>query len=198
MKNGLMIRRWCLTLFYGFAVIIGGAVLIFAAPSAQADQTDPRLDPLFTQLQAATTPDSAAIISGEIWRLWLESESASARILMREGVEAMLTGQMQTALTAFDALVQLEPDFAEAWNKRATVRFHIGDFEGSVADIKRTLALEPRHFGAFSGLGMIYEAWDQPEDALKAYREAARLYPLAPQAQQRIDEIEKALNNNRI
>lgn len=180
------------------AVPVTVLMLFLSAPLAAADQTDPRLEPLFDQLSASQSPESAAVISSEIWRLWLESDSAGARILMREGMEAMHSGRMKEALMAFDALVQLSPDFAEGWNKRATVRFYIGDLEGSVADIKRTLALEPRHFGAFSGLGMIYEAWEQPEDALKAYQEAARHYPLAPHTKARIEAIEKQLRDSRI
>ncbi|MDJ0685325.1 MAG: tetratricopeptide repeat protein [Alphaproteobacteria bacterium] len=176
--------------------------LLFAAAAfqgpARADQNDPRLDPLFEQLSQAQSPASARVLAGEIWRIWLDSGQDSINILMRQGVEAMNSGRTAEAAEAFDAMVELAPDFSEGWNKRATLRFYEGDFAGSIEDIKRTLALEPRHFGALSGLGMIYDALEEPEGALKAYQAAAEIHPFSFHAERRIEQITQELNDRRI
>ena len=90
----------------------------------------------------------------------------------------MAAGDARTAGAAFDLLVQLQPRFAEAWNKRATLRYLIGDDEGSIADIRQTLALEPRHFGALSGLALILERQDRPGEAARSLKAAFAIRPL--------------------
>ncbi|MEQ8394810.1 tetratricopeptide repeat protein [Thalassobaculum sp.] len=99
---------------------------------------------------------------------------------MARGLRAMREADHATALAAFDTAVRLAPEFAEAWNKRATVHFLRGDYTRSIADVRRTLALEPRHFGALSGLGMINLRLDRKEDALRAFEAALDLHPYLP------------------
>ena len=92
------------------------------------------------------------------------------------------SGDLRTARAAFDLLVQRQPNFAEAWNKRATLLYLMGDDAGSIADIGRTLALEPRHFGALSGLGLIDARNDRPEQALRSFEAALAIHPFLPGA----------------
>ena len=118
-----------------------------------ARQDDPKLDSLFAALQSAERPANLSGIEIEIWRIWLDSGDATLDAVMAEGIRAMNGGDHAGALVSFNVLVESAPDFAEGWNKRATLYWLMGDFEASVADIDATLALEPRHFGALSGTG---------------------------------------------
>ena len=96
---------------------------------------------------------------------------------MRHGARLMAAEQMKRAAEVFDQVVTRAPAFAEGWNRRATLRFLTGDFDGSVADIRQVLSLEPRHFGALSGLGLIYMALERPQGALKAFERALQINP---------------------
>ena len=165
---------------------------------SRADQNDPRLDTLFDQLKASQSPASAQALERLIWGIWLESDQNSINILMRQGVRAMQTGDFATAYDHFSTIVELEPDFAEGWNKRATVLYLIGDLDGSIDDVKRTLALEPRHFGALSGLGLINDALEDVEGALEAYEAALALHPHLGNAQVRVAQLKKALAGRKI
>src|SRR5471032_2211170 len=112
---------------------------------AAAAQDDKRLPALFDLLKATRSPGEAEAIQQAIWALWSESTNAEVNLLMLEGVDAMSQGELKRALTAFDSMVEVAPGFAEGWNKRATVEVLMSDFKASVADIQKTLELEPRH-----------------------------------------------------
>lgn len=160
---------------------------------ARADQDDPRLDDLFERLQHTPDPAEAHALEQRIWGVWLESENAAINRLMQQGVLALRGQHYPTALQAFDRLVEQAPEFAEGWNKRATVHYLMGDFQASVADIERTLELEPRHFGALSGLGLIYDAIDEPRAALRSFEAALRLNPHIEDTRDRVEELRREL-----
>ncbi|MCR9219737.1 MAG: tetratricopeptide repeat protein [Alphaproteobacteria bacterium] len=176
------------------------ALLAVAAPApASADQADPRLDDLFRTLQGGELSfGEARGIETRIWGIWLETESAAAEVLLRDGMDAMRDFDLDRAEESFSALVALSPDFAEGWNKRATIRYHVGDYQGSIADIKRTLSLEPRHFGAMAGLGLVYDALGEPEPAVEAFERALELNPYMPGIAQRLDRMKQQLEDRRI
>jgi len=87
--------------------------------------------------------------------------------------------------------VLVKPDFAEAWNKRATVYFLIDDYAASIADIRQTLALEPRHFGALAGLGMIFQAMDRKNDAIQVFERALEINPQLDKVREALEELKK-------
>lgn len=169
-----------------FVLLVAGLV-----PAALADQKDPRLEPLFVQLRAVNVEAAAKPVEAEIWRIWGETENAESAALYARGVAAMNLGDGRTALAAFDLLVAREADFAEAWNKRATLRYLKGDDDGSVADIRRTLALEPRHFGALSGLALIFIRQERPAQALQSLEAALALHPHLPGGRARAEELKE-------
>ncbi len=123
-----------------------------------ASQNGSRLDELFSKLLTEKNPALIRSIESRIWRIWLEADDAATQGDLTRGMEAMNAGDARTALDAFKAVVEASPDFAEGWNKRATLYYLMGGHAASIADIERTLALEPRHFGALSGLALIHEA----------------------------------------
>jgi tetratricopeptide (TPR) repeat protein len=151
--------------------------MLLAAPGARADQTDPRLDILFDQLQQVAETGEARAIEAEIWRIWIASGDPELDARMAEGMGAMGARDYPHALAEFSAIVDAAPDFAEGWNKRATLYWLMGDYQASIEDIDRTLALEPRHFGALSGLSMIRDALGEPREALEAFDRALAVYP---------------------
>ncbi len=158
-----------------FVVIFAG---FFLPGSGKADQNDPRLDAMFAELSVTDSPARAQVLEERVWAIWLEPP-AGVQIAepMRRGLRMMALGQGHDAMRAFDAVVTIAPDYAEGWNKRATVRYVLGDLDGSIQDIRRTLALEPRHFGALSGLGLIRLAQDKEAEALEAFEAALKIHP---------------------
>jgi tetratricopeptide (TPR) repeat protein len=175
-------------------------LLITMAPSwgktGWANQNDTRLDSLFSQLQITGSGQKARTIEKFIWKIWRESGDESVDQLMVDGVKAMGGGNYEGALIAFNSIVKGAPNFAEGWNKRATLYWLMGDFEKSVEDINRTLALEPRHFGALSGLAMIRESQERPLDALQAFERALEIYPAMPNAAERIRKLNRQLGES--
>ena len=101
------------------ATILVAALSLVQA--ARADQNDSRLDPLFTRLLEAPGPGAAQLVEGQIWSIWLQSDDGAVRALMQDGLQAMQQGDYARALSKFDQMVMISPDFAEGWNKRATV-----------------------------------------------------------------------------
>ncbi|WP_108127259.1 tetratricopeptide repeat protein [Saccharospirillum mangrovi] len=178
----MIIHRWTLA-----------ACLALFISSAAADQYNARLDPLFERLQNAPDALSSSLIEQQIWRAWSEAPNEAAGQLMRRGTAAMNAGQLETALSNFDELIAAEPEFAEAWNKRATVHYLLGNYQQSIADIDHTLALEPRHFGALSGLGAIFAQLEQPQAAIRAFEAVLVLYPQSNSSKRNIERLEQSL-----
>jgi len=148
------------------------------------------LDRLFGQLHAAKDEASAKMIEDAIWKLWSRSGSPTADVLIVQAVQAMEAGQRQTALRILDTVIEDQPTFAEAWNKRATLYYMMGDYDRSLADIAHVLELEPRHFGALTGLGTILNDRGKKAEALKAYRRALAIHPFLEGAKKALQQIE--------
>jgi len=154
-----------------FAFVV--AILTFAAlPSRAADPADVVLLDLFRRLEAAADPAEAQRVQDRIWERWMETGDPAADAALARGTVAMSVGEYALAMRLFDGVIARRPQASEGWNKRATLHFLLGDFDASVRDIERTLAIEPRHFGALSGLGMIETARRNHAAALDAYRRA--------------------------
>ncbi|GFE65741.1 tetratricopeptide repeat protein [Litoreibacter roseus] len=162
----------------------------FALPAA-ADEAE--LDRLFAQLQKPELPEWEQV-EEKIWREWSESGSASMDLLLQRGREAMEEGNVVEAIGHFSALIDHAPEFAEAWNARATAFFLIEEFSLSIADIRQTLALNPRHFGALQGLGRILEQLEDDPNALKAYQAAYAIHPHRPELKATIDRLERQVS----
>ncbi|SDF94896.1 tetratricopeptide repeat protein [Thalassobaculum litoreum] len=172
--------------------------LLGAANASQADQTDPRLDALFEKLRIAEVFSIAHATEQQIWIIWHEApEIPEVAEIMEDGLQSMRESRLGDALEAFDKAVRRAPTFAEAWNKRATINFLLGDYPASIADVRQTLALEPRHFGALSGLGLINLKLDRKADALAAFEAALEIHPFLP-VRFEIDALRKAVEGEKI
>jgi tetratricopeptide (TPR) repeat protein len=148
-----------------------------------------QLDALFAQLRDARNPEEAKHIALSVERLWLQSSSDTAILLMQRATASMEAQQYPLALSLLDKLVAWEPDWAEAWNQRATVKFIIGDLDGAMADINQVLKLEPRHFGALTGMGMILQREGFDKRALEIFNQALAIYPLAPEIKKLVEKL---------
>lgn len=182
-------RRLAVTIAF-----LAGSLL--AMPPAEARQDDARLKDLFGELKDATSSLEARVIETKIWKIWTENGDPRIDALMDRGTDAMSINDTDTALAAFDQVVKLDGTFAEGFNKRATVEFIRHDYGASVADIERTLKLEPRHFGALAGLGQVYLAMHKKAAALKAFQAALAIDPKLEHVQQTVDTLKQELEGN--
>ncbi len=166
----------------------GLAVLLGLSP-VLADEAE--LDKLFNQLKTADA-QQAERLESDIWREWSKSGSPALDLLLERGREAMTQGDFEAAIEHLTALVDHAPEFAEGWNARATAYYQAGEFGPSIADIQHTLALNPRHFGALSGFGMILEELERPEQALEVYKAALAIHPHLEGVLEAIERLETA------
>ena len=173
-------------------------LFMVAVMPAAGDQTDQALDRLFADLAHTGDHSEAETLTTEIWARWIAADAdadtdGDADRLMQTGMALMNQGMLDSAEQVFTRLVDAHPDFAEAWNKRATVRFLLGDDAGSRRDIGRVIDLEPRHFGALSGLGMIHMRNGDLAAALQAFEAALRINPHLDQAVDVTEQLRKRL-----
>jgi tetratricopeptide (TPR) repeat protein len=155
-----------------------------AKPLSPAASRALELDRLFGLLHRADSADAAPAVEQKIWATWASNDSPSAEVLLAQASRAMNAEQLPVAEEILDRLVEVEPGFAEAWNRRATLNFMARRYTQSLADIDKVLELEPRHFGALAGRGMIYEAEGKADKALDAYHEALSINPHMPAVQE--------------
>lgn len=160
-------------------------------------ESNQTLDRLFEQLRKDPRHSSASATAGMIWREWTASGSRSIDLLMKWAGTAMRNQDFAKAEDLLDQVIVLSPEFAEGWNRRATLYFHKLDYSRSLADVEKTLSLEPRHFGALSGLAAIMQRLDRDEDALKAWYRVLEIYPANKTAQNAVITLEEKLAGSR-
>lgn len=146
-------------------------------PRAQRGDQVRGLDFMFEALKIAPDAESAKHIENRIWSLWFASGSDTANLLMTRVKTAMDGKDAELAIKLLNSIIELRPDYVEAWNRRATIYYMQKDYTRSMADIRQVLSLEPRHFGAISGLGMIMQEFGDDKRALDAFRRAVQIHP---------------------
>ena len=174
------------------SLLIAGIVLVLP-PAVLSDQTDARLDELFTVLKNSSSPAELQTAENSIWEIWFDSGQQEVDQLMDEAGTAVQSGQLKYAEGLYSQVIAKVPEFSEGWNRRATVRYYQKDYDGSLEDIQRTLILEPRHFGATWGLGMIL-GWQRDFDgAIAAFEHLLEIKPNARDAKPRIEMLKQEL-----
>ncbi|MBV9192094.1 MAG: tetratricopeptide repeat protein [Betaproteobacteria bacterium] len=132
-----------------------------------------------------------------LWALWTRSGDKATDALMARGIDEMETGKLAAAITTFSEIVKRKPDFAEGWNKRATVYYLAGEYEKSIADCDQVLKRNPGHFGALSGLGQIYFQLEQYDQSLAWFRKALDVNPNMVGVELNIKRIESLRKERR-
>lgn len=169
-----------------------GIVFVFP-PTALSDQTDNRLDKLFVVLKSSSNPTELQQVESSIWDIWFDSGEPEVDVLMDTADAAVQAGNLEYAEGLYTQVVEKVPDFSEGWNRRATVRYYQRDYDGSLDDIQRTLILEPRHFGATWGLGMILGSRRELTGAIAAFERLLEIKPNARDARLRLELLKKEL-----
>jgi tetratricopeptide (TPR) repeat protein len=164
------------------------------SPTSRAE----RLDALFAELKRAPSSEAAQRTVDKIQAEWAESGSATVDLMLLWASQAVTGDRNAAAFDFLDQAILLKPDFAEAWNRRATLNYITSDYGKSLADIERTLQLEPRHFGALMGLGAILEATDRKRQALEAYLRVLDISPTLKPAQDAVGRLSEELTGQRI
>ena len=149
-----------------------------------------QLDKLFARLIKTVDASEAQRAEQTIWSLWMTSDSPTADALLAQAMKASANNETAAAIAILDNVIAVHPNYAEAWNKRATVYFLIGRYNDSLKDIERTLELEPRHFGALSGRGMIMRKQGDLAGARAAFEEALSFNPYMDGVKRALEEIE--------
>ena len=157
-------------------ILCVGAILATALPAAQ---DDPRLDDLFAELQALDKrrDDRARMLQAQIWQIWFEHEDPVVTRIMGTGLDALASARHEAAIEAFTRVVERAPQYAEAWNRRATTYYLLDRYRDSLEDIDRVLELEPRHFGALAGRGLCLKALGRTAAAIDAFERALEINP---------------------
>ncbi|MEZ8006214.1 MAG: tetratricopeptide repeat protein [Amylibacter sp.] len=150
------------------------------------------LDDLFLELQNED-PKGYKKVEEKIWTEWRKSGSIDVDFLLERGMDAMSNGNFVESVQYFTAAIKEAPNFSEAWNMRATVFFLMENYIFSVADIQQTLHLNPRHFGALGGLGMIFERTKRPKQALEVYKKLLDVHPHSKNAQDAVIRLTQQL-----
>ena len=161
--------RTCLAALLG--LMLGANVL------AQSSGSTTMLDTLFAKLQTATDPIAVQSLEAAIWEQWIMVPDGEKRALMMRGIAEMQQRQLKESVDTFSKLIEIAPDLSEAWNKRATAYWLLGNFPASLNDICETVKREPRHFGAYSGLGMIRAEMGEYPRAVAAFELARKHNP---------------------
>ena len=159
------------------------AILLSAGPS----------DEMFERLESAPTPEEAESVASDIWASWMESGSPTVDILMERAVAAETGGDREHARALYDRAILIKPAYAEAWHRRAILFYGDEQIDEALRDLNETLALEPRHFGAWFALAGVLERLGAEQEARDAYGEVLKLYPRWDEARQAAARLDKAL-----
>ena len=152
-------------------------VFLLFSCSLKADQNDARLEDLFDILSTTESDVQINEVTSNIWDIWYETNDPSIEEDFYRGLESMRTGDLIMSVAFFTRVIDKNPNFAEGWNKRATVYYMLGKFDASMMDIYETLKLEPRHFGAMDGMGLIFIHLEKFDKAIDIYDQMLKIFP---------------------
>jgi tetratricopeptide (TPR) repeat protein len=138
-----------------------------------------------------------ALTENSIWQTWSRSGDAKVDALFKVGVEQMNQGRTEAAIDTFTEIIRRKPDFAEGWNKRATIYFLVGDYDKSLADCDEVIKRNPQHWGALAGYGQIYVQLDRPEEALTYFQRALAINPNLQNVENMIQQLKQVVIEKR-
>ena len=179
-----------------FKILIISIILLFVSKIALADQNDPRLNNLFKKLNETENQDEIRDLISDIWNIWYEVDDPKVIEYFEKGIQAMNLRNYPLAIRFFNNLIEEDPNFAEGWNKRATVHFMMGNFDQSMQDIIKTLELEPRHFGALDGMGLIFIHQGQFQQAIDVYDKMLEIFPFSAKTMDKKERIQSFISQS--
>ena len=179
-----------------FKILIVSISILFANNIALADQNDPRLNNLFKKLNETENQDEIRDLISDIWNIWYEVDDPKVIEYFEKGIQAMNLRNYPLAIRFFNNLIEEDPNFAEGWNKRATVHFMMGNFDQSMQDIIKTLELEPRHFGALDGMGLIFIHQGQFQQAIDVYDKMLEIFPFSVKTMDKKERIQSFISQS--
>ena len=179
-----------------FKILIVSISFLFASKIALADQNDPRLNNLFKKLNETENQDEIRDLISDIWNIWYEVDDPKVIEYFEKGIQAMNLRNYPLAIRFFNNLIEEDPNFAEGWNKRATVHFMMGNFDQSMQDIIKTLELEPRHFGALDGMGLIFIHQGQFQQAIDVYDKMLEIFPFSVKTMDKKERIKSFISQS--
>ena len=179
-----------------FKILIVSISFLFASKIALADQNDPRLNNLFKKLNETENQDEIRDLISDIWNIWYEVDDPKVIEYFEKGIQAMNLRNYPLAIRFFNNLIEEDPNFAEGWNKRATVHFMMGNFDQSMQDIIKTLELEPRHFGALDGMGLIFIHQGQFQQAIDVYDKMLEIFPFSVKTMDKKERIQSFISQS--
>tara|TARA_B100000686_G_C16771864_1_gene965698 strand:- start:1751 stop:2302 length:552 start_codon:yes stop_codon:yes gene_type:complete len=172
---------------------------IFSSSLFADDNHQREIDKLFIQLKSANDFENSKKIEDKIWDLWITHPSKNSLTkLLADGSSAMMDNKLDTAYNKFTEVIKLDPNWAEAWNKRATVLYLMGKYKLSQADIDKVLAIEERHFGALTGQGLVQTALKNYQKAIDSYIEAHKVHPFMKSPMIMIEKLQIELQKQSI
>lgn len=158
-------------------IVVTLALAACGAGERAPARADAQLDALFVQLQQAPDTEAAQVVEQQIYARWADSGSPTVNILLERAAAAQSAGDSELAERFLDQASDLAPDYAEPWNRRASIAYGAHNYSGAIAALQETLRREPRQFAALAVLGLIYEELEQPRAALEAFRAALVIHP---------------------
>jgi len=172
---------------------------LFSSSLFADDNHQREIDKLFIQLKSANDFENSKKIEDKIWDLWITHPSKNSLTkLLADGSSAMMDNKLDTAYNKFTEVIKLDPNWAEAWNKRATVLYLMGKYKLSQADIDKVLAIEERHFGALTGQGLVQTALKNYQKAIDSYIEAHKVHPFMKSPMIMIEKLQIELQKQSI
>ena len=178
--------------------ILSIIILFLSTTTLSANDRNAELDKLFLELKKNNSSLSSSVAQ-QIWMLWSTHPSdQKLTSILDEGSRLIQDQQLNRAIDVFTEAIELDPTWAEAWNKRATVFYMVGEFQKSQDDIDKVLELENRHFGALAGQGMVNIKLKNYDKAKRSYQKAQEIYPALESSKVMIEQIEELINRQSI
>ena len=172
--------------------------LIFFTTTLVAEERTIKLERLFNDLKINNSSISYEV-EQKIWKLWsTHPNDQKLTNMLADGSDLVNNQKLNEAIDVFSKVIELDPNWAEAWNKRATVYYMIGEFEKSQADINKVLELESRHFGALAGQGLVNIHLKNYEKSIESYKRAKEIYPSMKSPDIMIEQIKKLIKEQLI
>ena len=180
--------------------LLGILVLLLCGNvAAYSNDRDDRLNQLFEQLKKSNNTSLAFEIEMKIWNIWSTHPTHdNLTQSLAKGSSLMSEGELEAAYKIFSTIIESAPDWAEGWNKRATVLYLMGRYQESLKDIHEVLKRESRHFGALSGQGLVQTELQNYEKAIKSYQAVQKIYPSMRAAKVMIPQLRKLIKEEAI